>query len=56
MISKLGRGFGWLFLLNDWLVVFGSIFGGCCSNAWSLESLMRRSPDCGGLECLVDGT
>ncbi|EIM21756.1 UDP-xylose and UDP-N-acetylglucosamine transporter [Wallemia mellicola] len=41
------RNFWWIFILIDWITILSAIFGGCCSNAWSLESIMRKSPDCG---------
>ncbi|KAJ1801566.1 golgi uridine diphosphate-N- acetylglucosamine transporter [Coemansia sp. RSA 2399] len=36
-------------LALDWVLVFASIFGGCCSNVYALESLVREEPKCGNL-------
>ncbi|KAJ1666250.1 golgi uridine diphosphate-N- acetylglucosamine transporter [Coemansia sp. RSA 1646] len=36
-------------LALDWILVFASIFGGCCSNVYALESLVREVPKCGNL-------
>ncbi|KAJ2554280.1 golgi uridine diphosphate-N- acetylglucosamine transporter [Coemansia sp. RSA 1933] len=36
-------------LALDWILVLGSIFGGCCSNVYALESLVREVPKCGNL-------
>ncbi|KAJ2742300.1 golgi uridine diphosphate-N- acetylglucosamine transporter [Coemansia sp. BCRC 34301] len=34
---------------SDWLTVLGFIFGGCCSNVFALENLVRDVPKCGNL-------
>ncbi|KAJ1822023.1 golgi uridine diphosphate-N- acetylglucosamine transporter, partial [Coemansia sp. RSA 2599] len=34
---------------SDWLVVVSFIFGGCCTNVFALESLVRQVPKCGNL-------
>ncbi|KAJ2124325.1 golgi uridine diphosphate-N- acetylglucosamine transporter [Coemansia sp. RSA 720] len=36
-------------LLSEWIPVIGLIFGGCCSNVFALESLVREVPKCGNL-------
>ncbi|KAI9471301.1 UDP-xylose and UDP-N-acetylglucosamine transporter, partial [Coemansia mojavensis] len=36
-------------LLADWVPVIGLIFGGCCSNVFALESLVRQVPKSGNL-------
>ncbi|KAJ2660863.1 golgi uridine diphosphate-N- acetylglucosamine transporter [Coemansia sp. RSA 1200] len=38
-----------LMATGDWILVFASIFGGCCSNVYALESLVRQVPKCGNL-------
>ncbi|KAJ2822708.1 golgi uridine diphosphate-N- acetylglucosamine transporter [Coemansia sp. 'formosensis'] len=34
---------------SDWVTVLGFIFGGCCSNVFALENLVRDVPKCGNL-------
>ncbi|KAJ1988068.1 golgi uridine diphosphate-N- acetylglucosamine transporter [Coemansia spiralis] len=36
-------------LAADWLLVLSTIFGGCCTNVFALESLVREVPKCGNL-------
>ncbi|KAJ1943383.1 golgi uridine diphosphate-N- acetylglucosamine transporter [Kickxella alabastrina] len=36
-------------VISDWTPVLGLIFGGCCSNVFALESLVREVPKCGNL-------
>lgn len=33
----------------EWILTFGLIFGGCCSNVFALEKLVRQEPQSGNL-------
>ncbi|KAJ1643787.1 golgi uridine diphosphate-N- acetylglucosamine transporter [Coemansia asiatica] len=45
--SKLKTAAG--IVASDWLVVLSFIFGGCCTNVFALESLVRQVPKSGNL-------
>jgi solute carrier family 35 (UDP-xylose/UDP-N-acetylglucosamine transporter), member B4 len=36
-------------VIRIYLPTFGLIFGGCCSNVYALEALIKTTPDCGSL-------
>jgi UDP-xylose/UDP-N-acetylglucosamine transporter B4 len=40
---------GGLILLQEWIIVLALIFGGCCSNVYSLEMLVKSVPSSGNL-------
>jgi UDP-xylose/UDP-N-acetylglucosamine transporter B4 len=40
-------------LLTDWILALGLIFGGCCSNVYSLELLTKSVPSSGNLITLA---
>lgn len=35
--------------ISEWTAILGLIFGGCCSNAWTLELVTSSNPDAGSL-------
>lgn len=39
----------WLIFLKEWILVLALIFGGCCSNVYSLEVLTKEEPTSGNL-------
>ncbi|KAJ2896356.1 golgi uridine diphosphate-N- acetylglucosamine transporter, partial [Coemansia aciculifera] len=48
-ISEKAKAMATVLVASDWLTVLGFIFGGCCSNVFALESLVRDVPKCGNL-------
>ncbi|CCH40911.1 UDP-N-acetylglucosamine transporter yea4 [Wickerhamomyces ciferrii] len=35
--------------IKDWLLILGLIFGGCCSNVFTLEKIVTTNPDSGNI-------
>ncbi|KAI0081393.1 UAA transporter [Panus rudis PR-1116 ss-1] len=48
MSLDVGRGIS-LALLSDWVTTLSLVFGGCCSNALTLEQLVSANPHAGSL-------